>query len=157
MKEDGHGWLLDLALDRGARYHLGLVCPSRQDSPESRLQRMVASCAANSGGQRDRLLDVRLCSLADPQHYPASTSASNAGQSRLCSRPKFVDASDIGSGDRVGERACADAEHIAAIINEPTGCFDGLLGACVPDDAIRSVFVLAVLDVPGHAIAYSCQ
>ena len=55
------------------------------------------------------------------------------------------------SFDRVGERSCANAVNIAAVIDKTAGSFNGLLGAWMPYDAVRRVF--PILDVPRHCTA----
>ncbi len=59
-----------------------------------------------------------------------------------------VNASYLFSVDRVGERSCANAVNIAAVIDKTAGCFDGLLGAWISPEEVRSVF--PILNVPCH-------
>ena len=48
----------------------------------------------------------------------------------------------------MGERPGANAENIAAVVNEAAGGFDGILRAWMPDDVLHRVS--PVLDVPCH-------
>jgi hypothetical protein len=67
------------------------------------------------------------------------------------SMPKGINTSDLISCDRVGERSCTDAVNVAAIIDQATGCLDGLLGGWKPPDVVQRV--PPILDVPSHRFA----
>ena len=63
-------------------------------------------------------------------------------------RPHGIDTVYLVSFDCFGERPRANAENIAAVLNEAASGFDGILRAWMPGDVLHRV--PAILDVPCH-------
>jgi hypothetical protein len=65
--------------------------------------------------------------------------------------PHGINARDLISSDGVGERSRPDAINIAAIIDQATGCLDGLLGGWKPPNVVQRM--APILYVPSHSFA----
>ena len=78
----------------------------------------------------------------------STASTWDSAEGRFCPRPEGINAGDLFSSDRVGERTGADAINVAAVIDQPAGRLDGPLGAWMHREMVRAVF--PILNVPVH-------